>query len=231
MCNGLAESLSIRYGYEATSIETESDGARVRYRAADREGSVVADAVVVATPGTDVPLICPKLSPSERGYFEGIRYSTEFVAHLMLDEAPALPFRSVAFPRRPGLGVAGVVASHHKIAAAPEGAGLLRVGLTEDAARRLGDATDADVGGLVLDNLSRTPIGSLSPAAIRVQRCTRAVPTFGPGTLLNYRRFLGRGERSPRLVFCGDYLLGFGGESALQSGQHAASEIAHCIAD
>jgi hypothetical protein len=145
----------------------------------------------------------------------------------MLDRAPAFPFRSVAFPSRSGFALAGLVATHHKSGSAPPGAGLLRVELTEAASRHVQDSRDSDVGGLVLDNLGRTPIGKLSPRAIFVERCTNAVPVFVPGALSSYQRFLQRGERSPRLVFCGDYLLGHGIESALISGLRGASELAH----
>ena len=229
LSTGLAESLSVRYGYEATEIETQSDGARVRYRVAGREGSAVADAVVVAIPGADVAQICPKLCPSERGFFEGIDYAPATVVHLMLDEPPDLPFRSVAFPHRPGFGLSGLAVCHHKRGAAPEGRGLLSVGLTEAATHRLQGESNADIGGLVLDNLSNTPVGMLSPQAIAVHRCARSVPVFRPGALAAYQRFLRRGERSPRLIFCGDYLLGYGGESALNSGLRGASELAHCL--
>lgn len=229
LASALAESLSIRYSCEATAIETQSDGARVRYRVGEREGSAVADAVVVAIPGAAVAQLCPKLSPGERGFFEGVEYAAGVVVHLMLDDTPKFPFRSVAFPRRAGFGLAGLVSCHHKVGAAPKGHGLLSVGLTEAAARRLRAGADADIAGLVLDNLSDTPIGKLSPQATAVHRTDCSVPVFRPGALARYQRFLRRTERSPRLVFCGDYLLGFGVESALSSGLRGASELAHCL--
>ncbi len=225
----LARRLSVRYRCEVTGIETQSDGARVRYRAGKRQGSVMADAAVVAVPGPAVTDICPKLTPSERGFFEGVRFSRGIVAHLLFDEAMAFPHRCVAFRRRSGFGLYDVQAAHHKRGAAPVGAGLLRASLNEAASKRAWSASDAEVGGLVLDNLERTPFGKLSPRRIVVSRSVAASPVFYPGYLGGLKRFAEQSERSKRLMFCGDYLVGSGAEAALTSGMRAASQIAQAL--
>ena len=51
-------------------------------------------------------------------------------------------------------------------------------------------------------------------------------PIFYPGYLSSLVRFGRRIDRSPRLSFAGDYLIGPGVESALTSGMRAAAEIA-----
>jgi hypothetical protein len=51
-------------------------------------------------------------------------------------------------------------------------------------------------------------------------------PIFYPGYLSSLVRFGRRVDRSPRLFFAGDYLVGPGVESALTSGMRAAAEIA-----
>ncbi|MBW2724983.1 MAG: FAD-dependent oxidoreductase [Deltaproteobacteria bacterium] len=241
----LARRLSVRYRCEVTDIETQSDGARVRYRAGHLQGqlqghlqgkpqgqrqrSVMADAVVVAVPGTAVTDICPKLTPSERGFFEGVRFSRGVVAHLLFDEAMTFPYRSVSFRRRRGFGLYDVQASHHKRGAAPVGAGLLRASLNEAASERVWSASDAEVGGVVLDNLESTPFGKLSPRRIVVSRSVAASPVFYPGYLGRLKRFAEQSERSERLMFCGDYLVGNGAEAALTSGMRAASQIAQAL--
>jgi oxygen-dependent protoporphyrinogen oxidase len=92
----LASELPVRTGCEAFSIETETEGARVRYRARGREGSVLADAAVVALPGSLVAGVCPKLTPDERGFFEQVRYVRGMIVHLMFGKAPPTvsPFRA-----------------------------------------------------------------------------------------------------------------------------------------
>ena len=59
----------MRSGCEVFSVETETGGAKVRYRVQGRERSVLADAAVLALPGCAVAGVCPKLTPDERGFF------------------------------------------------------------------------------------------------------------------------------------------------------------------
>jgi protoporphyrinogen oxidase len=228
----LAKELSVRTGCEVFSVETQTDGARVRYRVGAREGSVVADAAVVAVPGMAVAGLCPKLTPQERGFFENLCYTRGITAHLLLDEAPAsLTHYGVAFPRRPGFGLYGLVADHEKGGVAPPGAGLLSTTLTEAAAARVWRAGDSEVAGLVLDNLSRTPLGNLSPRKVVIHRWPAMLPHFEPGHLRRLAGFLGRADRSARLAFCGDYLVGPHLEGALTSGMRAASEVVRSLSD
>ena len=226
----LARELPVRTGCEAIAIETETDGARVRYRARGRESSVLADAAVVALPGSLVAGVCPKLTPDERGFFEQVRYVSGMIVHMMLDQAPeTLPYYGVAFPRREGLDLYGLAVDHHKPGVAPPGAGLVNAALTARAAARLWDAPDAAIAELVVENLARTPIGPLRPIDAVVHRWSPMLPQLYAGYLPRLARFQARLERSPRLAFAGDYLVGPYTEAALTSGLRAATEIAREI--
>ena len=226
----LAAQLPVRTSCEVTSLETQSDGARVRYRVGDREGSVVADSVVVALPGTRVADICPKITPSERGFFEDVRYARSIDVHLMLREPTNIPYRSICFPRRRGLGLYGVQVADIKSGAVPVDAGMLRATLGEATTERAWQASDAEIETLVRDGLSTTPIGHVAPARTLVNRHSAIAPVFYPSYLARLARFNGRLDRTPRLAFCGDYLVGNGAEAALTSGMRAASQIAHGLA-
>jgi oxygen-dependent protoporphyrinogen oxidase len=227
----LAERLRVRTGWEALAVETAADGARVRYRAHGHEGAVLADAVVVAVPGGLAPGLVAGLTPAERAFFERVRYVRGAIVHLMLERPPAtLPYYGVAFPRREGLDLYGLAVDHHKPGAAPAGAGLLNAALTASAAARTWDAPDAEVVELVLECLARTPIGRLEPTDAVVHRWSPMLPQFAAGYTRALAAFLARSERTPRLAFAGDYLVGPYTEAALASGLRAAEEIERALA-
>jgi oxygen-dependent protoporphyrinogen oxidase len=222
----LAERLAVRPGCEVLQIETEPDGARVRYRSPSAERRVLADAVVVALPGSRVAGVCPKLTPAERAFFESVRYVRGMIAFLLLDRAPAtLPYYGVAFPRSAGLDVYGLAVDHHKRGVAPPGAGLVNVALRAAAAERLWDAPDEAVVACVQDSLGRTPIGRLAARDTVVHRWDPMLPQFDAGYTRRLGAFLARHDRSPRLAFAGDYLIGPYTEMALTSGLRAATEV------
>ena len=126
LVNALQDGLRIRTRCEVTSVETETGGARVRYRQAGRESSVIADAAVVTLAGDRVLRLCPKLTPEERGFLGGVRYAEDVSVALLLDRRPALPHvRRIHVPTGTGLPWQQVDLLHHRPGAAPSGTGLL----------------------------------------------------------------------------------------------------------
>ena len=223
----LAEEVPLRLGCEVQRIETETDGTRVHYRRDGRDGWVMADAVVVAVPGSEVATICPKLTPGERGFFEEIRYTREIAASLMFERAPrTLSFDAASFPRSAAMGLAELSVEHRKPGFAPPSAGLLRATLATRATDRLWEAADSEILEFVDRELARTPVGALQPQNYAISRTHPMYPIFYPGYLSSLVRFGRRIDRSPRLFFAGDYLVGAGVESALTSGLCTAAEIA-----
>ena len=223
----LAEEVPLRLGCEVQRIETETDGALVHYRRDGREGWVMADAVVVALPGCEVATLCPKLTPGERGFFEQIRYTREITASLMFERAPRmLSFDAASFPRSAAMGLTALSVEHRKPGFAPPSAGLLRATLATRATDRLWEAADSEILEFVDRELARTPVGCLKPRDYAISRTNSMYPIFYPGYLSSLVRFGRRVDRSPRLFFAGDYLVGPGVESALVSGMRAAGEIA-----
>jgi oxygen-dependent protoporphyrinogen oxidase len=231
LTRALAAELDVRTGCEVTRVETDTQGVLVRYRTQGRDRRVLADAAVVALPGSLVTGVCPKLTPEERGFFESVRYVRGMIVHLLLDERPA-PLRGlygVAFPRPLGLDLYGLAVDDGKPGAAPPGAGLVNVALTAGASARLWQAPDAAVVDCALASLARTPVGRLAPRRAVVHRWDPMLPQLGAGALPRLARFLARTDRSPRLAFAGDYLVGPYTEAALTSGLRAASEIARAL--
>lgn len=227
----LAASVRLRSGCRVEQIESETGGARVHYRRENHEGRVVADAVVVAVPGSDVPALCPKLTPDERGFFEHVRYTRGTSVSLMLTEGwRELPWRAISFPRAAGVGLAALHVDHHKPGHAPPGSGLVTAWLSPRAGERLWEASDADVANFALESLQETPVGRLKSRGEVVARFPRLLPLFYPGYATRLGRFERRMDRSPRIAFAGDYLLGPSAEEALTSGMRAATEIARNLA-
>jgi oxygen-dependent protoporphyrinogen oxidase len=231
----LASRLRVHGGREVIAVETEADGARVRYATlhTDRLGhaerverTLLADAVLVAVPGSLVAGLCPTLTEDERAFFASVRYARGMLAFLLLDRAPgSLPYYGVAFPRREGIGLYGLAADHHKPGVAPQGAGLVNVALREAEARRLWDASDDAIAQFVLSELARTPIGRLAPRETVVHRWDPMLPQFGVGYTRRLAAFRSRRARSPRIAFAGDYLVGPYAEMACASGLRAAGEL------
>lgn len=226
----LAEQVPVRTGCEVTAVETGGDGVRITCRSAGRSGSegrVLADAAVVALPGSLVAGVCATLTPAEKAFFADVRYGRGILCFLMTERAPTtISGYGVAFPHRERIGLYGLAVDHHKRGAAPAGAGLLNAALDAEAAARLWDAPDEAVVAHVQEALARTPIGRLVPVAHAVHRWDPMLPQFYAGYLPRLARFGQRRERSPRLAFAGDYLLGPYTEMALTSGMRAATEVA-----
>lgn len=221
LTRALASRVAVRTGCEATRVETETDGARVRYRRGGREHAVLADAAVVALTGDAVPALCPKLAPDERGFFEALAFAPRACVWLLADRLPArgLP-PLLLLPDAAGGGAHAVALETD---AAPPGAALVRVQLGESAARALAGAPDAALVTRALEALAHTPLGRLE-VAHAVARRGRA-PRFGPGHLRRLAGFLARVERSPRLAFANASLTGPGLEAAATSGMRAATEV------
>jgi len=228
----LAAQVPVRTGCDVTSVETNDEGARITYRALGREGHVLADGAVVALPGSLVPGVCAALTPAEKSFFAGVRYARGILCFLLTERAPAtIPGYGVAFPRREGIGLYGLAVDHRKPGVAPPGAGLLNAALTADAARQLWDAPDSAIVSYAVGALARTPVGRLAPIGSAVHRWDPMLPQFHTGYLPQLAAFLARRDRSPRVAFAGDYLIGPYTEMALTSGMRAATEIARALGD
>jgi oxygen-dependent protoporphyrinogen oxidase len=220
----LSRSVPPRLGCTVASIETETGGARVRYRARDRARSVLSDAVVVAAPFSEVAALCPKLAPEERGFFEGCRRVDTVTVHLLYDRASRGLPGLIAFPHGEARLLAGVAVAHHEPGLAPAGAGLLRATLVRAAAERATALSDASVAERVVAALGATPVGRRAPDEVVVERGTREAWRIAPGGLRRLARFHARLERSPRLVFASG-APGLDLEAAIGAGMRAATEV------
>ena len=222
----LAASLTIRLGCEVVSVETESAGARVRYRTQGRLRSVLADAAVVALPAPDLLQCCPKLTPDERGFFEAVETAPSVTMRLVLErKPPGLEWSRLGLPD------AHATLRSLELRIDSSGPGLaarvlLDARLAAEPGRRLFGSSDEDVEAAGMAALADTPLGRLRAREVGVERAVSPRPLFRPGAVERIARFERRMERSPRLAFAGRHLLGPRRAAAFTSGLRAATEIA-----
>ena len=69
-------------------------------------------------------------------------------------------------------------------------------------------ATETEITDFVVEELARTPVGRLEIRDVVIQRFAAMLPVFYPGFLARLARFGRRMDRSPRIAFAGDYLVG-----------------------
>jgi len=220
----LAESLPVRRRCRVESIETGPDGARVRLQARGRARLVLADAVVVATPAPLVAGLCPKLTPAEREFTSSVVYGPGLAVRLSVAERRLPRALDVALAHRPGAELARVTI-HRAEPGAGERGSAWHVQLREAAAARWWEADPEPLVSHVVGELARTPLGRPEVRAAAVHRAEWLLPRFAPGAGGRLAAFLRRGERSPRLAFAGDYLVGTNAEAAGTSGMRAAVRL------
>lgn len=222
----LAGRVPVETGAAVREVVAEVDGVRVVVDSGGRERVERADAAVLAVPGTLVGNLCPTLNEEERTFFAQVRYCRGIVVFFLMQHLPPFDCYAISLPRRECPDIYGLAVDHYKTGVAPPGRGLLNCSFSEAAAARWFDEPDDAVVRFALDTLARTPVGSLEPLADAcVHRWQPMLPQFHRGYYHALEAFARRQRRSPRLTFCGDYLVAPYTEAALTSGLRAAEEI------
>ena len=191
-----------------------------------------ADGVVVAVPGNAASAICADLTPSERRFFSGVRYASSIIGFVMAGEEALPPFYGAGITRRERVRLYGMAVENAKSGVVPSGKTLFNCAFAEDLAAELMDAPDEDVIAALNTELRKLPLRGLDTIeGYAVHRWPSLVPRFWPGYHRSIRDFLNRGDRSDRLFFAGDYLVGPYTEAALTSGLRAARDCARQLAE
>jgi oxygen-dependent protoporphyrinogen oxidase len=224
LTQALALKVPVRLSAEVERIEPSADGMTIHLR----DGSpIAADAAVIAVPGAAVRGLCPALTPGETEFFGGVRYAKSIVVFVMAGPEAEPDFYGAGIPRAEGVRLYGMAVENAKEGAVPPGKTLFNCAFSEDAAAELWNASDDEVIEALHRELAKLPLRGLDRVEGHVvHRWPALVPQFYPGYLRALAAFLTRADRTRRLFFAGDYLVGPYTEAALTSGLRAAEECA-----
>jgi oxygen-dependent protoporphyrinogen oxidase len=223
----LSERLPMRLGATVERINPGPHRAGVILESGELLG---ADAVVVAVPGNEASAICSDLTPSERRFFSGVRYASSIIAFVMAGEEALPPFYGAGFTRRERVRLYGMAVENAKAGVVPPGRTLFNCAFAEDLAAELMDAPDEAVVEALNAELRKLPLRGLQTIeGYVIHRWPSLVPRFWPGYHRSIRDFIRRQDRTPRVFFAGDYLVGPYTEAALTSGLRAARDVARFL--
>jgi oxygen-dependent protoporphyrinogen oxidase len=227
LTQALARRVNVRTGAAVERIEPGPHRAGVILESGELLG---ADAVVVAVPGNAAGGICSDLTPSERRFFSGVRYAASIIAFVMAGQEASPPFYGAGMTRRERVRLYGMAVENAKPGVVPPGKTLFNCAFAEDLAAELMDAPDDDVIAALNAELRKLPLRGLETIeGYVIHRWPSLVPRFWPGYHRAIRDFLRRQDRTPRLFFAGDYLVGPYTEAALTSGLRAARDVARYL--
>jgi|CXWL01.1.fsa_nt_gi oxygen-dependent protoporphyrinogen oxidase len=220
----LAGKLRVRTAAEVSRITQTADGASVTLINGE---TLSADAVVVATPGNHVARLCDTLPDAERRFFEGVRYATSIIVFVMTSDMEADPgIYGLGIGRKEGVKLYGMAMENPKEGAVPEGKTMFNCALSEAYAAELMHKSDDEIIAAAHGELRKLPLRGLDKAERHaVHRWPELVPQFYHGYIRSLADFKQRTDRSDRLFFAGDYLVGPYTEAALTSGLRAAQDV------
>jgi oxygen-dependent protoporphyrinogen oxidase len=221
----LASKLRVRTDAPVASVVQTPDGVKVRLESGE---TVEADAALIATPGKHIARLCADLTDEERRFFDGVQYARSIIAFVMTSTLDADPgFYGAGIGRREGVRLYGMALENPKAGAVPAGKTMFNCAFAEDYAAELWDRSDDEIVAALHGELAKLPLRGLDRVeGHAIHRWQELVPQFYPGYIRSLAAFNSRSQRSKRLFFAGDYLVGPYTEAALTSGLRAAEEMA-----
>lgn len=224
LTQALASRLNVRTGVVVQRVEQTPNGVTIHVVGGE---DVSADAAVLATPGNHVRQICSTLTTEEGRFFEGVRYASSIICFVMTSDTEADPgIYGLGIGRTENVNLYGMAMENPKVGAVPSGKTMFNCALSEAYAATLMDKTDSEVAEAAIAELRKLPLRGLDKTEnVVVHRWPELVPQFYHGYVRALAAFKRRDERSDRIFFAGDYLVGPYTEAALTSGLQAADEI------
>jgi len=221
----LTSALDVRTNAQVVRVSEGSESVEVVLADGER---LTADAVVIATPGNHVSRLCDTLSDEERRFFSAVRYATSIIVFVMTSTTEADPgVYGVGIGRSEGVRLYGMAMENPKDGAVPQGKTMFNCAFSEEYAAELMSRPDSDVIEALHGELRKLPLRGMDKVENHVvHRWPELVPQFYHGYVRALASFQQRLERSSRVYFAGDYLVGPYTEAALTSGLRAAQDVA-----
>jgi oxygen-dependent protoporphyrinogen oxidase len=204
----------------------------VRFREGEVEGTIGADAAVVATPAPAAAALArPILAPAERDFFAGLAYEPAITLAVALGDPVVPRFIRVRVPRGEGWPLASLaIEPGLPRGRVPDGCAVARLVARSDWSRAHLDAPDDAIAKELLRYLVRLhPIASERVRFTAVTRWPLGFPRFEVGCYRALERFArvqeDRSAEGRRVYFAGDYLIAPSVEGAITSGFRAAAAV------
>jgi oxygen-dependent protoporphyrinogen oxidase len=206
-----------------------------RYELDTPDGTIVADAVVLATPGHTSARLLVDDAPAAAAELGSIPHSSVALVTLawIKDEIPPLPAGSgFLAPRCEGQLVTGCTFLSAKWpGTAQEGEVVLRVSTGRYGDERPSALSDEELVDRVLDELKELVGISNPPLESLVQRWPRAFPQYLPGHVRKIERTRAALAELPGLKLAGPCLGGIGIPACLTTGERAAVDILNWLGE
>lgn len=228
LAQGLAEQLDVQLGARVTGIEEDANRVRISWeRRGESEHIEDADICVVAVTAHAMAAMYPQLMTEQQEIIAALEYSTLWSISLGVDPAPSETAVFVQIPTVEHPDMTTAVFEHNKAPGrAPSGKGLLNSLWLTDWYERHSHLDDeavaqASVKGLemLLPNLEN------NVEFYHVSRWKPGLLKGTPGTWTSLARFHSLTPAKTRIRLAGDYLGGSTTNSALVSGERAASKL------
>ena len=233
----LARELPVRLGSRVDGVRTDGAGVAVDVSIAGAPRTLHARAAIIAVPGHLVPALCPDAPAWMREPAARAAFSRVASVHLGLVHAPDARDAGCAFTdpvADTGEEGVGVLELEHLRAPGrcPTGRGMVSVYFVDAARFRCLEPDDAALIAKAQCVLAR--VHPESAGAIEVAHVIRwpvGIAQFGPGRLAELAALRARlAASSTNVDLTGDWLDGVASESALRTGEQAASRVARRLA-
>lgn len=229
---GVARGLTVLTGARVTSVEESDSSVTVAWaRLGEPDHVETASGCVIAVQAHDIPVVYPQLSTVQKEIVTGIDYSVGIGVHFALDVAPPEPSAFVCQPRQDDPDMHLAILDHNKAPGrAPAGAGLISTFWRHRWGRAHWDEPDDALVDRALPGFARMFPGADSTIRFaHVQRWRHALLRTPPGRYGSLARFHAETGPRSRVQFAGDWLAASSTNSAIATGDRAATVLAAAL--